>query len=205
MKLFLILFLSLSNAFAAYPLILDDSIIQNKNMYFATHTNALALGVEYKQIKTLRYQVSLFTDTKLTFFKGWSSTGEAHVTFISPPEAKILLKHLTLDQMNKIALKNDILNADLQVLEVGSASGISYKGNQSTTFFLIVESQKLRFIRNEIYQAYLKEDGQAGSFDPNRFFPHITIGFTVDDLHEGNGVIKDIENSYDDRFRVILH
>lgn len=72
-------------------------------------------------------------------------------------------------------------------------------GNQEETFFVIVESEKLRKIRLKIWQAYVGKGGHPKDSEPAWFFPHITIGFTKQDIHEPD-VLRKIKHSFDSRF-----
>lgn len=51
---------------------------------------------------------------------------------------------------------------------------------------------------------YVAKGGDPGDWDPTWFFPHITLGFTHADLHEHQGVLKNIKHSWDRRFRLVL-
>ena len=89
--------------------------------------------------------------------------------------------------------------ARLSILGIGSAKGI-VNGKEAETFFVIVDSAQLRNIRQQIFYAFTRAGGDRGSFDPTWFFPHITIGYIETDLHESNGVLKNLKHSLDKRF-----
>ena len=56
----------------------------------------------------------------------------------------------------------DIQSSDLKILGIGSA-----KRDNKKTYFLIVESQKLRKIRMAIHRAFVKKGGDPSDFDPD--------------------------------------
>jgi 2'-5' RNA ligase len=180
---------------------------RNADMPFLSHKgpgdfdNALALNVRYQPIQELRVAIEKETGRRLDFLKSWSPQGEAHVTTITPPEFLKLKKHLTMEHIERIAAKR-IQKADLEVLGIGSGRK-EIDGQVEETFFVIVESKLLRQLRREIHRAYVKRGGSAGDWDPERFYPHVTIGYTKRDLHEQDGILKDLAHSKDTRFRLI--
>ncbi len=176
-----------------------------EKMPFLSHTgsgafdNALALNFPYEPIKALRKPIEVAIGRSLEFFKSWDPLGEAHVTVITPPEiSNVLSKHLTMNEIEAIAVSNKIQQSDVLVLGIGSGKK-QINGVIEETFFVIVDSQNLRRIRNEVWKAYVKKGGDPKSWDPTWFFPHITIGYTKQDIHEPD-VIKNIRSSWDSRF-----
>lgn len=175
---------------------LDSSILNTSKMPFVTHVgegfqNALALNVEYEQIKTIRPLIEKEIGEKLKFLKSWDPEGEAHVTTITPPEFVFTLSKVgvTMEEINKIAREHNIQNTDLQILGLGSGEK-EVSGKKEQTFFLIVDSQKLRNIRHAIWKLFVQKGGNPQAFDPTWWFPHITIGYTWKDIHEDSGLIK---------------
>lgn len=185
------------------PLAISSAITYNARMPFFERTPGLALNVEYQDVKRLRSEISKIIGRELAFFKGWDKQGEAHVTTITPPEYNFQLKpYVSPEAINRIAQDFDIQSADVSVLGIGSGKKL-FKGEMGETFFIIVRSNKLLQIRQAIYQEYLKNKGPVSgpnAFDPNRFYPHITVGFTHEDIHENDGLIKDVKHSWDERF-----
>ena len=168
----------------------------------------LVLDVEYNQVKNMRRDVEAVIGRKLDFLKLLRPEGEAHVTTFTPVEARRIIAReegeagkLSMDDIEAIAQKTDLKNLDLQIKGVGSGSKL-INGNLEETFFLIVDSEKLRSVRHQINDLYLSRGGDPEQFKPDHFYPHITIGYTARDLHESDGVLKDKENSIDSRFRL---
>lgn len=118
---------------------------------------------------------------------------EAHITVITPPEFdSVLSKVLTIKDINKLALEMKIQSFDFKVMCVGRAS---FK--KDSTYFLVVRSRKLQDLRKRIFDLYKKKGGEPSQFDPNLFYPHITIGYTNKDLHLGpHGVKKGINSCW---------
>ena len=124
---------------------------------FETHTApyTLALNTPLAPIVSLREQIGKAVGLELQFFGGWSPAGEAHVTVITPPEfINVLSKRLTDVEINRIAQDLRIQDADLKVMGVGSGKA-QVGDNLHETFFLIVDSLKLREIRQAIHAAYV--------------------------------------------------
>lgn len=177
-------------------------------MPFITHTgsgpfdNALALNVVYEPIKSLRFSIEQVIKRPLDFNRRWDPQGEAHVTTITPVEFdRVLSKFVDMSEINAIAVANSIQSADLLVLGVGSGKK-EINGVVEETFFVIVDSQRLRQIRAEVWRLFVKKGGNPKAWDPTWFFPHITIGYTKQDIHEPD-VIKNIKGSWDQRFNLI--
>lgn len=196
---------SANSSNTSHPLTISSAVTYNVRMPFFERNPGLALNVEYQDVKRLRSEISNLISRPLTFFKGWDKQGEAHVTIITPPEYNFKLKpYVSPKAINRIAQDYDIQSADVRVLGIGSGKK-SFNGEIGETFFIIVESSKLRQIRHAIYKEYLKNKGPVSgpnAFNPNQFYPHITIGFTHDDIHENDGLIKDVQHSLDKRFQL---
>ena len=103
-----------------------------------------------------------------------------------------------MDEIEIIAQSSDIQSADLQIQGIGSGRK-AIEGKLEETYFLIVESTKLRSIRQLIWERYVRSGGNPNDWNPASFYPHVTIGFTKQDLHEPD-VLKDAKHSYDSRF-----
>jgi hypothetical protein len=199
------------NSFALTNIELGRSILDPSPMIFIPHTgspnsfsNALALNIEYDQIKKLRKIIENEIGTNLKFLTAWNIDGEAHVTTISPPEYKDVLRHfISMRRINEIALEHSIQSADIRVLGIGSGK-LAMKKKDEETFFLIVDSNKLRNIRHKIYKEFVQNGGDPSAFDPTWFFPHITVGYTKKDIHESNGLFKNTKHSFDNRFSIKL-
>ncbi len=180
-----------------------------KRMSFISHTgpgpfdNALALNIPYGPIEAMRLPIERVIERPLDYLKIWDPRGEAHVTIITPPEfSNVLSKHLTMKDIESVAIEYKIQSADLIVLGVGSGKK-EIDGVIEETFFVVVDSRKIRRIRHEIWKLFVKKGGDPAAWDPTWFFPHITIGYTKQDLHEPD-VMKNIKGSWDRRFKLVI-
>ena len=189
------------------PIVLSvrSELAETSGLPFIERESALALNVNYSGVEKLRREISKHIRKPLKFFTGWSPSGEAHVTTITPPEFQTQLSpYLDQKRINQLAEKLQIQTSDLEILGVGSGQK-KFGKEEGETFFLIVRSRKLREIRRAIHRAYLTAGGPLTgpkAFRPDHFFPHITIGYTHLDIHESDGLLKDLEHSFDSRFRL---
>lgn len=164
--------------------------------------NAVALDVNYEPILELRKQLTQTLGRDLKFFQGWKPEGEAHVTTITPVEFRDhLSERLSMKDIAKVITRHRVKNIDLEILGLGHGS-LREGADKKETHFLIVRSQALRQVRKEVYDLFLSRGGKPGAFDPDWFFPHITIGYTHRDLHESDGLIKNLKHSFDERFQL---
>jgi Swiss Army Knife, 2H phosphoesterase domain len=188
---------------------LKPTDFDNSKMSFFPHIgegrfgSALAMSVSYEPIVKIRGIVERSIGRSLDFYKGWNANGEAHVTTVTPVEYyDVLRPHLSMEEINGIAQKMNIQDADLEYLAVGHGGNIKTK--QGETFFVVVRSKKLLAIRDAIHKAFIAKGGRAADWDPNEFYPHVTIGYTGSrDLHISDGVQKDVKHSADPRFILI--
>ena len=161
--------------------------------------------VSCSQLKELSYESNEFLSDKCMQNNNQGVMGEYIQLFNSNGE----MLFITDEYLNS----NSVWNSDFsyqflkrdyvenRILSWGFGNSISSIDNKvEETFFLIVESKNLRIIREEIYKRFVSKGGNQKDFDPHWFFPHITIGFTKRDLHESDGILKNLKHSYDNRF-----
>lgn len=172
--------------------------------------NALAMNVQYGPIRELRDAISMEIGYELDFFRAWNPAGEAHVTVITPVEYFDVLRgpdaanpFVSMQDIARIAGDSGIQGSDLAILGVGRGRA-QIDGRTEETYFVIVESMNLRKIRQRIHGLYVERGGRPDAWNPQNFYPHITIGYSKRDLHEADGVLKDMAHSYDSRFDLIL-
>ena len=189
---------------------MSRSVFYNSSMPFNSHRGdgpfdtTLAMNVQYGPIKVIRSHLSEILGYDLQFFKLWNQSGEAHITAITPPEySNVIKNYVSIERIEQIALQMGIQFSDLSIFGIGRGEA-QINGKIEETFFIIVNSQNLLRIRQQIYKEYLQNGGPADAWNPNNYFPHITIGFSLRDLHEADGVIKYVDHSFDSRFKLFL-
>jgi hypothetical protein len=159
---------------------------------FNTHTgpqkfdNYISLSLEYGPFENLFQDLS----RKIS---GLKNRGEAHVTVITPIEYdEILRSRLTIVELNTLAQNLNLQNSQLKAICVGKGE----KKAVGQTYFVVLESQELLDFRRAVQKSFLIKGGLPGQFDPDHFYPHVTIGFSLRDLHESDGVIKGKNSCY---------
>ncbi len=179
---------------------------QSSALPFLSHREpyTLAVNLPNQPFVDLTEQICAALKLNLHRFTGWNPQGESHLTVITPPEFdSVLSKRLTADDIDKIAADLKLQEADLIPLGVGSGTVPSQDGERQT-YFLIVDSAKARAVRHAVHSAYVAKGGNPADWDPTWYFPHVTLGFTHTDLHENQGVLKDIKHSWDHRVRLSI-
>ncbi len=195
-------------------LTISADALRNESMPFLEHIGlpddrfgtSLAMNIQYPPIVSLREQITqqLGLSTPLKFFTGFNKNGEAHVTTVTPVEYHDKLRRfVSPEKMSEIAMRFNIQSSDLEILGLGCGQAV-LSGKNEDTYFVIIRSENLLRIRRAIYEEYLRNGGIPSEWNPEHFFPHITIGYTLRDLHEDDGVFKDLVHSLDARFRLYL-
>lgn len=119
------------------------------------------------------------------------SRGEAHVTVITPLEYyDVLQDKVSLEEIDNIANNFGIQSSELELLCVGRGQK-EIGGKIESTYFVVAQSQNLLNIRKEIQKLYEERGGEPSAFKADNYFPHVTLGFTLRDLHESDGILKD--------------
>lgn len=161
-----------------------ESKIGDVNNYYGTY---LQMNVNFKPVKDLFYQLDEFLADSLN---KTNARTEAHITVLTPIEYQNFFKplNISMNEINHVALDYKIQKSDYKILCIG-------KGESDTrteaTYYLVVESKNLLKIRKELYELYLIKGGIPSRFDPESFYPHITIGYSAArDLHLADGVHK---------------
>lgn len=153
---------------------------------FESHPDWLALNLNPAGYIKLLQKIKTKRNLEL------KSRGEAHITLLTPPEFKSFQGQIPMSEI-EAATKPILEKATFEVLCLGSGKLKSQTPEaQATfeTFFVVVQSKDLLEIRKVIYGLAQKHN-VAKNFNPEDYYPHVTIGFTVRDLHQADGVIKD--------------
>jgi hypothetical protein len=112
------------------------------------------------------------------------SRGESHITTITPPEFSILKSKISIQEINEIALNQDIQSMEYSIICLARQSPTE----SAFTYNLLVDSPKLFHLR-QIVQEEFESRGGSG-FDSSFFFPHITLGFETRDYFVSDGIFK---------------
>jgi hypothetical protein len=161
---------------------------------FMSHPNYLALPTPYPPVKEFMARLEAKIGRRLV------SRGEAHVTILTPPEFLIVKDKVSMREIEDLARahglalsdKSEVKNPTIHIEPVCVGEGKALiEGIEQRTYYIVVRSQELRDMRRAIHQLFVQRGGNPKAFAYDRYFPHITLGFTKNDLHENQGVIKD--------------
>ncbi|MGZ3769458.1 MAG: hypothetical protein ACXVCP_00550 [Bdellovibrio sp.] len=146
--------------------------------------NYLALDLPFEAFEKLRKSV----EAKEGFVL--KHRGEAHITMISPPEFQKMQNKLSMKEIRSLADKMNLRQSPYKLVCVGKGI-LKDSGVLKSTYYAVVEANRLFEIRRAIQMLYLQKGGHAEDFNPDLYYPHVTLGFTDRDLHYEDGVIKD--------------
>ncbi|MFT6069881.1 MAG: nucleoside-diphosphate-sugar epimerase/2'-5' RNA ligase [Bacteriovoracaceae bacterium] len=193
---FFFFLLNLPKAYSTekFTWVLDNEVF--KREAFVAHTedkpfgSYLGMNIHFKPVKSLFKNLDQFLKGRLNKKKARS---EAHITVITPPEYDNVLKeHISIEEINEIAKTNSIQESQFTPVCIGRGEFKTAK-----TYYIVVRSMALLKIRRKIFEVFKSRGGNTSQFDPNLFYPHITIGYTEGDLHMGpHGVKKGINSCF---------
>lgn len=144
----------------------------------------LAMNLPYAPYQALYEQLQKTEGVAL------NNRGEAHITVVTPIEYdRFLKRHLNIAEIHKIAEEAKIQETDFTPVCIGSGEK-ELNGKLEKVYFVVVESPALIDLRGKIEEAYVKNGGKPQDFVPEKFFPHVTLGYTARDLHIEDGVTK---------------
>jgi hypothetical protein len=185
---FLVLFVLLAGCAQAPsqgPLNLNREIFRNgwkplkSNMGIGPNETYLAMDINYGPVQKLREELEREQQIKL------QHGGEAHLTVITPAEYQTLKRHLWMTDINTIAKRHYIQDSRFEVICLGKA-----QTKKELTYYLVVKSEDLVLIRQEIHKAFIKKGGERTAFDPKNWHPFISVGFQKRDFSVDEGFIK---------------
>lgn len=167
----------------------DASLLQGNTEAFIPHAGDgpfdtyLALNLPYPPVR------KLLQDVETQFGVSLKNRGEAHITVVTPIEYQTLASCLDIEAINRMVAE-EIQHVPFEILCLGRATATLPSGPESA-YFLVVEAPGLRQVRRTIVEALVEAGGDPAVFDPEGYFPHVTVGFSARDLHERDGAVKD--------------
>jgi hypothetical protein len=164
---------------------LDGAGLSGKTVAFVSNPGYLVMNLPLAPYKALYEGIEAKIGAHL------KNRGEAHITTILPPEYDALKGCVSQAEMDQAAQDTKIEEADVTPVCVGM--GTADAPHPMATFFVVVKSQKLLDVRHAVDAVCKKHmPGGVPAFQPDHFFPHVTLGFTDRDLFEQDGVVKDM-------------
>lgn len=187
----------------AYEQLEDREPDPNKKMFFG---NYLTLNLPFPPVEDLRMQLEKWLMETRQVTGPLRHRGEAHITVLTPPEYVLNMQHrsllvnketssprfLKMNEILEITRAGEFLQPQLEPVCIGRGSA-TISGKTEHTYFIVIKpkSPTIMNIRKKIDALYVKKGGDAADFEPENFFPHVTLGYTLRDLHESDGVYKD--------------
>jgi hypothetical protein len=166
------------------PLEISRAAFDASQEVFVPHDSYLSLSTPYAPVVHLIEQLQEREKLKL------KNRGESHVTVVSPPEYTSLHKSgVGMAAVERTADALQLGESDLDPVCLGMGQAM-INGKLERTYFIVLHSENILKIRHELARQELHSSSNDG-FESEHFYPHITVGFTLDDLYEQQGVIKD--------------
>lgn len=144
----------------------------------------LSMNLPYEPFQQIREQLEQMLGKKLT------NRDEAHITVITPPEYDVLKSKINIQEINQIAMEMHLQKSKYKPLCIGQGE-LKLNNQFEQTYYVVVASEALFAIRQKIEDIYVLRGGQKNNFRAEVYYPHVTLGFTLRDLHYEDGVIKD--------------
>ncbi len=178
---------SIATAIRGKSFTLPSSALHGPTSASLAKGSYLAIDLPVTGYAAIRTSVIGFSHVNL------KTRGEAHVTVITPPELGALSRKLSMTDLNSLARTMNVSGGDLQAQCVG----VGKKSLADQTVYVVVTSQRIADYRARVATLFVDRGGAASAFDATAYHPHATIGFTKRDLHEADGVIKDVASCPD--------
>jgi len=160
--------------FGAMPFVHNDS-----PTYFGTY---LIRNVPFDPIYRLKNQLEKNLNRPLI------DRQEAHITVVTPPEYELIKDIVSINDIHAM-IEDSLQDSKFEPICVGRGSA-QITGNLESTYFVVVRADDLLEVRRQIAALFYSRGGDRSGFDPEVFYPHITVGYTKRDLHMQDGVIK---------------
>ncbi|KAJ1735576.1 hypothetical protein LPJ72_001800 [Coemansia sp. Benny D160-2] len=180
--------------------LLKKSALDSTGIPFTSHASDKPFGSYLQQTLDFGPFKELFDAISAASNATIHSRGEAHITVITPPEFDLVLKPggVTIEEIESIATANGIQNARLMPVCLGRFNGTLPDPAHSTDkagfllYSLVVADvySDLLTIRRKIFKLYGEKGGQGALFQPEAFWPHVTIGYDRQDLFIEDGIYK---------------
>lgn len=193
-----LLFISTVVQSATHKFYISEQVHKNSKIDFISHQGSgpfdtyLTMEVNFEPVADLFKQLLIAKRVPLT------NRGEAHITVITPVEfTEILKSKISMNEIDELAKKHKIQNSKFEVVCVGRGA-LDINNKEEYAFYVVVRSPDLLKIREEIHKLFVAKGGEKEFFKPQYFYPHITLGYTLRDLHINDGVIKDESSCFGD-------
>lgn len=153
------------------------------------------LGLPHAPIKALRLQLEAALEQDLSAIEEERGE-EAHITVVTSSESESLDPVFPVKEIKK-SFKEDLFKVKFRIECLGQARKM-LNGKMNVAYFLVVHSKGLLRLREKIQREFEKRGGEKSQFNPKKYYPHITVGYTEKDLHLEDGAVKNKESCFAD-------
>lgn len=176
------------------PLTLSSNIYHSPKLVcgYSQHTQChyLALQLPFEPINILRQQLENQLKRPLKHRQ------EAHITVLSPTEYQAIQSQISINDLYTIIQPLEYAESWFEVICLGRSKA-QLDNFEADTFYLVIQSLLLTQLRQQIFLAIKKKDEKENTFHPFNYYPHITVGFSHQDLHpENHFITKDKRNCF---------
>ena len=186
----ILIFLLIFSSYANSSFEISQEIFKNSQLDLPIHHgdgrfgSYLSVDIPFEPVSNLflKLKERVLADYGLNL----KNRGEAHITVVTPVEYFDELKQFVkIEEIQELANKKQLQNSKFKILCIGE--GLK---NEMRTYYIVVKSKKLLEFRKELWKLYNVRGGRNLKTSAEKFYPHITLGFSKRDLHESDGVIK---------------
>jgi|GEM_PF-3971634 len=172
--------------FAAETITTDIATIESleKRPYFKPRPDWVGIPMPHGPIEKIREELEKRIGKKLLH------QGEAHITVITPSEMRILSQTIKVNTVEKIVVKESAMKAKVKVLCLKKITAVLGSKSEES-WFISMESDELREFRNQVWRRFVANGGIPDDFQWKRWSPHITLGYTSQDLHDEDRLSKE--------------
>eukprot|EP00898_Chlorokybus_atmophyticus_P001430 jgi/Chlat1/2288/Chrsp17S00166 len=149
--------------------------------------------------KTVYYPPVKAVYTKLTtngpipsgYDRPTQNRGEAHVTVLRDVEFARISQYVSFKDIVTLGNNNNIQGVAFTLDCLGGACRV-VSGVRTCAYFIVLKTPNTALIniRKKIQSLVVSRGGSAALFNPTTYYPHVTVGFTVQNLNPEQGVIK---------------
>ncbi len=161
----------------------------------ARFRNYLVLNTSFAHAEALRKELEAELLRRGDISNPLKHRSEAHITVLTPPEYEVSMgmaekirggqtqdpSFLSMAEIQELADAVPLSSLKTEVVCVGRLQ----KDNRQV-FYVVVEAPTLVELRRRIHKLFVEKGGDPQAFDPEKYFPHITLGFTHSDLFHAN-------------------
>ena len=151
---------------------------------YQSHSDWVGIPLPFAPVEELRLALEKQLGKKL------QHRGEAQITVITPSEWRVISQVLKMNTLDKLVTELKASEAKIKVKCLKKVS-VMLAGRSEESWVVSLEAPELYELRQKIWRRFLANGGISHEFPWKRWAPHVTVGFTAQDLHDEDRVSKD--------------